>query len=144
MNRAENIAPQPLAARAENTIRMPMGLLGFERIKAYLLLADPAEDPFLWLQVPNDPNLAFLVVAPQPLLPDYKPEISPEDVAFLELANDADAALLSIVTIHGPNQATLNLKGPIVLNRRTLVAKQVIPTNATQFSVQHPLPVVQA
>ena len=120
-----------------------MGLLGFERIKEYVLLADPAEEPFLWLQVSNDANLAFLVVAPQPLLPSYKPEISPEDVAFLGLDSAADAAVLSIVTVRGPNHATLNLKGPIVLNRRTLVAKQVIPANAAEFSVQHPLPVIQ-
>jgi flagellar assembly factor FliW len=144
MNLVENTAPLPPLAQAENTLRMPMGLLGFEGIKEYLLLADPAEEPFLWLQVPHDANLAFLVVAPQPLLPAYQPEISPEDAEFLGLASSADAAILSIVTVRGPNQATLNLKGPIVLNRRTLVAKQVIPTNAGQFSVQHPLPVVQS
>ena len=120
---------------------MPMGLLGFEGIKEYLLVANTAEEPFLWLQVPNDANRAFLVIAPLPRLPAYKPEISPEDVAFLGLDNAADAALLSVVTVQGPNQATLNLKGPIVLNRRTLVAKQVIPANAAEFSVQHPLPV---
>lgn len=144
MNRVETSASQTAPASAESLVRMPLGLLGFERIKEYLLLAEPAEDPFLWLQVPNDPNLAFLVVAPQPLLPDYKPELSQDDVAFLGLADAADAAVLSIVTIHGPNRATLNLKGPIVMNRRTLVAKQIIPANAGQFSVQHPLPVVQS
>jgi flagellar assembly factor FliW len=143
MNRVENTAPLPTSAQAECAIRMPLGLLGFENIKEYLLLADPAEEPFLWLQVSNDANLAFLVVAPQPLLPGYKPEISPEDVAFLGLESAADAAVLSIVTMRGPNEVTLNLKGPIILNRRTLVAKQVIPTNAAEFSVRHPLPVVQ-
>jgi flagellar assembly factor FliW len=45
--------------------------------------------------------------------------------------------------MRGPNEVTLNLKGPIILSRRTLVAKQVIPTNASEFSVRHPLPVVQ-
>ena len=143
MNRVDNTALLPTPAQAESTIRMPFGLMGFERVKEYLLLADPAEEPFLWLQVSNDANLAFLVVAPQPLLPSYKPEISPEDVAFLGLDSAADAAVLSIVTVRGPNHATLNLKGPIVLNRRTLVAKQVIPANAAEFSVQHPLPVIQ-
>jgi len=143
MNSVENIALAPTPAQAESTIRIPMGLLGFERIKEYVLLSDPAEEPFLWLQVSDDAKLAFLVVAPQPLLPAYKPEISPEDVAFLGLASAAEAALLSIVTVRGPNKATLNLKGPIVLNRRTLVAKQVIPSNASEFSVQHPLPTVQ-
>ena len=144
MNRVETTTATPAPAEAKSTIRMPMGLLGFERIKEYLLVADPAEEPFLWLQAPHDANLAFLVIAPQPLLPAYKPEVSREDAAFLGLDSEADAALLSIVTVHGPNQATLNLKGPIVLNRRTLVAKQVIPANASEFSVQHPLPVVQA
>ncbi|MEI8040419.1 MAG: flagellar assembly protein FliW [Verrucomicrobiota bacterium] len=143
MNLVENIASEPSPVQAENTISMPMGLLGFERIKEYLLLADPAEEPFLWLQVSREENLAFLVVAPQPLVPSYKPEISPEDAAFLGLTSADDAALLSIVTVRGPNQVTLNLKGPIVLNRCTLVAKQVIPVNAAEFSVQHPLPVVQ-
>ena len=143
MNLVENIASEPSPVQAENTISMPMGLLGFERIKEYLLLADPAEEPFLWLQVSREENLAFLVVAPQPFVPSYKPEISPEDVAFLGLTSADDAALLSIVTVRGPNQVTLNLKGPIVLNRCTLVAKQVIPVNAAEFSVQHPLPVVQ-
>jgi flagellar assembly factor FliW len=143
MNRVEETAAPPPAARAENTVRMPLGLLGFEHVKEYLLLADSAEEPFLWLQVSNDANLAFLVVAPQPLLPEYKPEISPEDVAFLGLESAADAAVLSIVTVRGPNEVTLNLKGPIILNRRTLVAKQVIPANAAEFSVRHPLPVVQ-
>jgi flagellar assembly factor FliW len=144
MNRAENTTPLPLPAQAESTIRLPMGLLGFERIKEYSLLADPAEDPFLWMQVPNDPNLAFLVISPQPLLPDYKPEISPEDAESLGLTTAADAALLCIVTVHGPNRATLNLKGPVVLNRRTMIAKQVIPANAAEFSVQHPLPTIQS
>lgn len=143
MNLVENIASEPSPVQAENTISMPMGLLGFERIKEYLLLADPAEEPFLWLQVSREENLAFLVVAPQPLVPSYKPEISPEDAAFLGLTSADDAALLSVVTVRGPNQVTLNLKGPIVLNRCTLVAKQVIPVNAAEFSVQHPLPVVQ-
>ena len=43
--------------------------------------------------------------------------------------------------MRGPQQATVNLKGPIVLNRRTLVAKQVIPLNAPEYSVAHPLPI---
>ena len=36
--------------RAENTIQLPLGLLGFESIKEYVLLSKPDEAPFLWLQ----------------------------------------------------------------------------------------------
>ena len=136
--------PTRLSVTPDHVIRMPVGLLGFEQIREYVLLADPAEEPFLWLQVLNDPKLAFLVVAPLPLIPAYRPELGPEDVRSLGLERAEDASVLSIVTVHGPDEATMNLKGPIIVNRHTLVARQVIPTNAAEFSVQHPLPVARS
>jgi len=32
------------------------------------------------------------------------------------------------------------LKGPIVINRRTLIGKQIIPVNASEYAIRHPLP----
>jgi len=129
------------ADRAESIIRMPLGLLGLEQFKRFSLRANPAEDPFLWLKVLDDPKMAFLVMSPFVVLPAYQPEIPDEDAAFLDLKDPQDTLILNIVTVCGAHQATLNLKGPIVLNRRTLVAKQVIPLNAPEYSVAHPLPV---
>jgi len=42
--------------------------------------------------------------------------------------------------LRNAGQATINLKGPIVINRRTWIGKQVIPVNAAQYPTQHPLP----
>lgn len=144
METAETPETMPGPVACGQAVRLPLGLLGLERIKDYLLIADPAEDPFLWLQARDDASLAFLVIPPQPLFPKYLPEISSEDEALLGAKSPDDLRVLCIVTLRGPNQATLNLKGPIVLNRRTWVARQVIPTNAAEFSVQHPLPVAQS
>lgn len=124
-------------------VQIPAGLLGFEQIKNYLLIAHPAEEPFRRLRVKDNPALAFIVIEPGFVMPDYKPDIPQSDVDFLKLASPADALLYNIVTLHGPGSATVNLKGPIVINRQTGVAKQVVLTNATQYSVQHPLPVRQ-
>jgi flagellar assembly factor FliW len=33
----------------------------------------------------------------------------------------------------------MNLKGPIVVNRFTLIGKQVVIANASQYSLQHPI-----
>ena len=123
---------------------MPLGLLGLERIKEYVLLSDPAEEPFLWLQAKSDSTLAFIVVPPQPLFPEYLPDVTREDATFLGAETAEDLELLCIVTLRGPDRATVNLKGPVVLNRRTGIAKQVIPANASEFSVQHPLRVCQS
>ena len=122
-------------------VRLPMGLLGFEQIKEYLLLANPDEAPFGWLQVKDNPSLAFIVIDPFLVAADYKPQIPEQDVAFLGLERPEDAAVFNIVTVHGANGATVNLKGPIVINRHTHVGKQVVIANAAVYSVQHPLPV---
>ena len=120
-------------------IRLPFGLLGFEHVKQYILLANPAEEPFLWFQMLDDAKRAFLVAPPSRIVPDYQPDISDDEVDFLELADPSDAFLLNIVTLRGNGQATVNLKGPIVINRRTLIGKQVILNNAAQYSLHHPL-----
>ncbi len=141
MNTLELIETEKRGVNAENIIRLPYGLLGFERIKNYVLLSKPQEEPFMWLQMLDEGRKAFLVVSPFLVLPDYQPDIAEDDVKFLELTDPADALLVNIVTLRGNGQATINLKGPVVINRHTMVGKQVIPNNAMQYEVQHPLPV---
>ena len=121
-----------------------MGLLGFEQIKDYVLITNPGEEPFRWLEVRNNPALAFVVVDPFVVVPDYRPNLPQPDVEFLGIQSPEDVQLLNIVTVHGPNRATVNLKGPIVLNRHTATGKQVVISNAGDYSLQDPLPVAAA
>jgi flagellar assembly factor FliW len=121
-------------------VEMPLGLFGFERFKRYAFFSRPAQEPFLWLKALDDPKLAFLVMSPFLVLPSYSPDVSDDDVNFLAIKSPEDALVINIVTIRGPQQATVNLKGPIILNRHTLQAKQVIPLNASALTVAHPLP----
>jgi flagellar assembly factor FliW len=123
----------------ENIIHMPAGLLGFEDIKHFVLLSNLEDAPFSWFQVLDDSSLAFLVLPPFGAIPDYQPEISDEDCAYLGIKKPTDALIYNIVTLRG-DQATVNLKGPIVINRFTLRGKQVVLQNAPRYSVRHPLP----
>lgn len=141
MKVAETVETKPWAADATQIIEFPAGLLGFEHFKKYVLLGAEEEAPFMWLQVVEEPNLAFVVVPPAVVVSDYTPDLSEEDVAYLGLESPEDALVLNIVTVRGPTRATVNLKGPLVINRRTLVGKQVIPHNAAEYPVNHPLAV---
>jgi flagellar assembly factor FliW len=134
----------PAAAIRRDVVRMPNGLLGFEEIKEYVLTTNPDEAPFAWLQVQDNSALAFVVMDPFVALPDYQPDIPQADVEFLRLKQADDALLLSIVTIHDGQRATVNLKGPIVINRHTHTGKQVIIANAAAYSINHPLPLAEA
>jgi flagellar assembly factor FliW len=141
MKCAEMIETEQATEAAPSVIHMPAGLLGFEKSKDYVLLASEAEAPFMWLKMVEEPKLAFLVVSPTYVLDIYQPDISPEDVEFLGLQSGEDAWVLNIVTMHRDGTSTVNLKGPLIINRHTLVAKQVVPLNAASFALQHPLPV---
>jgi flagellar assembly factor FliW len=124
-------------------VRLPMGLLGFEHFKEYLLVANPGEEPFLWFQVKDNGPFAFVVVNPFLIIPEYQPDLPQADVSFLGIEDPEDALLFNIVTLHNGGRATVNLKGPIVVNRRTNIGKQVVLANASEYSVQHSLPLAE-
>jgi flagellar assembly factor FliW len=134
--------PQEMATATE--VRLPMGLLGFEHLKDYVLVTNPGEEPFLWLQVKDNGPLAFVVVNPFLVAPDYQPDLPQADIDFLGIEQPDDALLFNIVTLHPAGRATVNLKGPIVINRHTMTGKQVVLANASEHAVEHPLPVSEA
>lgn len=141
MNISDTTIMKAMPVREENIVHLPLGLLGFERIKQFALLSSPEEAPFQWLQVLDEPTLAFLVLPTSDILPEYAPDILPEDAEFLELDSPDDALVYTIVTLHADGALKANLKGPLILNRHTLRGKQVIPADAASYAVDHHLPV---
>lgn len=137
MTKVENTGPQKLPVKPENIITLPLGLLGFEPVKKFVLLTLPGEEPFLWLQMLDNRNQGFVVVPPATVAPTYAPDIVQQDIEFLGIQSAADAIVLNIVTIRSNGETTINLKGPLVINRNTLVGKQCIPANVASFNLQH-------
>src|SRR5687768_11551110 len=138
----ESAELESVHVNTEIVIHMPAGLLGFENVKRFVLLTTRDEARFSWLQAVGDPTLAFLVVPPADAVPDYQPDLSDEDVKYLALKNPDDALIYNIVTLR-PGEATINLKGPIVINKFTLRGKQVVLQNASAWSVRHPLSIAE-
>jgi flagellar assembly factor FliW len=139
MNAVEMEAQNSFALSSEAVIHMPTGVFGFESIKRYLL-SSAAEGPFCWLQAENDASLSFLVVSPFDVLPEYAPDIPSEDIRSLGIECPDDVVLLNIITLRPGGRSTINLKGPIVVNRFSRIARQVVISNSAEYSVQHPLP----
>ncbi len=110
----------------ESVIRMPDGMLGFESATQFVLLEDRPNTAFKWLQSVDEPALAFIVINPLEFFPSYEVELPDEQAASLELEDSGDAVMLTTVTINGDGTVTTNLLGPIVMNSRTLTARQVV------------------
>jgi len=132
------VVEQEVPEASVGVIQIPGGLLGFEDVKEYVLRRNRQETPFMWLHMAEAPKCSFLVVEPSQVTDTYQPEIGDAEVEELGLTRPEDAWMLNIVTLHRDGHATVNLKGPILINRRTLVAKQVVPLNAAQYSLHHP------
>ena len=59
------------------------------------------------------------------------------------MSGPEDTMILNIVTLlpEQPSKISLNLVGPIIVNRKTLVGKQCIINNHEDFSARHILDV---
>lgn len=123
------------------TIELPLGLVGFPSIKQLVVEELPEEAPFLRLRDTQALSLEFLAIKPYGIIPDYVVEISEEDQDFIA-ATDADSVLiLNIVTVHHDllKKVTVNLIGPILVNKDTKKAKQVVINNYNDYSAWYVL-----
>ncbi len=108
-------------------IKFPEGLLGFNHLHEYVLLKDPKQEPFLWLQSLEDPNLAFVVVSPFLFFPGYEINVKAHELTVIQLEDITKAEILTIITIPSdPKNLTANLRGPLVINSEMKLAKQLV------------------
>lgn len=141
MKVSPDLYPTELDPSSQRSLRLPEGLVGFEDYKSFELLSVPDQFPFLWMRLHGPDTLDFVVIEPGGIVADYELELFDEDAALLGLTEPADAMVLTIVTVrHGSNaSATVNLVGPVIVNRRTGLARQCILANYGRYSAHHPL-----
>ena len=115
------------------------GILGFEEIHNFFLLDTEEESPFYWFQALEEPEIAFVIIDPKFIEPEYKLNIDKKELEELEVNNEEDLLIFSIVTIsERPEDITANLLGPIIINKKNLNAKQVINQD-DNYLIKHPL-----
>lgn len=125
----------------ELIIHFPEGIVGFEALKRYVLVADPDCPPFFWLQSVDDAATGFAVVDPRLLIADYAVDLSDEWVELLDLQEPADASIWVIVTLAmDPADITANLLAPVIINYGAGRGLQLIQHDS-DYSLRHPLAV---
>lgn len=107
-------------------INIADGLFGFEAYKKFALI-DSEYAPFIWLQSIEEQSLAFLIVDPFLVCPDYEADIDDESLKKLGVETPEDILVMVIITIPADNSGvTANLAGPLVINKRNNKCAQVI------------------
>jgi flagellar assembly factor FliW len=107
------------------TITMAVPMPGFPAHRDYVLVRLNDDGLLYAFTSIQDPELRFLVAPPEPFFPDYAPEIENEVFAALN-TKDPDRLLVMVVITAGVNETTANLLAPIIVDRDSHRAMQVI------------------
>ena len=95
--------------------------------------------PFQYLQALDDPPVSLFIINPFVVDPSYEFRLTDSDMEDVNSTNSAELAVYAVATIpEDPNEATLNLMAPIVINDKGRCGKQVI-LHESKYSVKHPL-----
>ena len=119
----------------DSIIYFPHGLIGLDDKREFVLIQVRENSPFLLLQCVTDPGLGLLVADPYPFLPSYHVKLEGPEKKILCVESIRQIAVLVTVTIpkDNPQETTLNLSGPIILNTKARLGLQ-----APQIDADHP------
>lgn len=119
------LGPRDIAE--DSILYFPRGLIGIEDKREFVLLQVGEKSPFLLLQCLSDPELGLLVADPYPFLSDYKVKLDNAEKRLLRIENIRQIAVIVTVTIPQgrPEETTLNLSGPIIINTEARIGLQV-------------------
>lgn len=121
----------------EDAVVFEKGLPGFPNEKKFVLLQNPKERPFIWMQSSTNPELCFIVTSPFIFFPEYLPDVSDDDLAEIGSPTMNELMLVTIVwfkTTSALPEVHTNLKAPIVINLKNFKARQTILNNESMYS----------
>jgi flagellar assembly factor FliW len=127
------------ASRVEAMVAFPNGLVGYPALTRFRLFEHEGGYPFKFLQSMDDQAISFICMDIASFLPDYDAPMSPDEAQMLALEDPADAMVLAIVVIpKDPQQMTANLAGPVVINLKTCMGRQLV-LNIDQYPLKYPV-----
>lgn len=111
----------------ESVITFTQPIIGFLEYRRFVLLPGPPESKLTWLQSAEAPELAFLLMDPRQVVPDYKVKLTQHDLSELAATDVADLEIGTLLVVPADrSKVRTNLKAPILINIKRRLAKQVV------------------
>jgi flagellar assembly factor FliW len=116
-----------LAYSPEDVIRFPSGIPGFEGAREFVVFTRPEHEPFHWMVSVSGPKVQFVLINPLQFRPEYDPVIHSSELRDLDVHDPKELLLYTIVTVNADLRlSTANMAGPLFVNIRTRVGKQIL------------------
>lgn len=126
-----------MTASTLSTLTFGQGIAPFPSHLAFTLDAVSDGAPLFHLRSTDPTGPQFVAIDPVAYFPDYHPEVPAAAVTDLDLTDD-NAAVLALVSIPatGAADATANLLAPLVVNKDTGSAAQIVLTDDATYPVK--------
>ena len=127
-----------------DVVQFPSGLPAFEQETQFLVMEPLAQAPMVFLQSLSNPSLCFLAMPILTIDPEYKLQMTAEDLQTLQLPTDRQPSLgdgiicLALIAVAEDGSISANLLAPVVIrtaDRRGVQAVRVDSTYSHQHSV---------
>ena len=115
----------------EDLVTITEGFFGFPNLKYYLpICLSEDEGSLILMQSTEQPEVAFVVINPAFLSPDYSPIVSQEDLTCLDVSDSGELSYYALCVIRNNYlENTVNMKCPLAINPQTRSGKQVVLEN---------------
>lgn len=121
-------------------IHFAAGIPAFETEHEFVALPYSDDSPYMFLQSVATPELAFLMTDPFVFFSDYSFELDDASLEQLQIKDMEDILVCTLISVppSGVKDMTTNLLAPIVINRHTMEAKQIV-LERSEYTTKHPL-----
>lgn len=117
----------------DDIITFEEGLPGFAWETQFVLLSDGQNELFFWMQSAANVDLAFVLINVKKVLPYYDPKVESEMLE--DLGTPLSYYNIAVVP-EDLSKLRVNLKAPIVINKKTRKGRQVVASNE-EYGVRH-------
>lgn len=125
--------------KEEQIILFENGIPGFVEEKQFVILPLSEDSPFVAPQSVTSENLAFIVVSPFIFFKNYEFDLDEATAELLDIDKIEDVEVMTLLTMADPfEKTTANLLAPIIVNRKNMLAKQVV-LHDSPYTTKHPI-----
>ena len=115
-----------LEVAPDAVITFTQPILGFQDYRRFVVLPGPS-DYLWWLQSTESGDLAFILMDPAVVVPDYRIEIRPAELSELAVTSIGELDVYTLVVVpEDKRRVRTNLRAPILINAKLRLAKQAL------------------
>lgn len=112
-------------------------IVGFQEYRRFVILPGPPESFVQWLQSTDSGELAFIIMNPRLVIPNYAVDISQQELAELAVTKVEELEVYTLVVVpRDQSQIRTNLKAPILVSPKHRLGKQSI-MERSEYPIQY-------